>query len=107
GDSGERGGGRVRAAGKDGGGPPQPTFPGVCKTSIPPLRGTAVVEPEETAQSLTTLQRACSGHCRLCRDELVAQTLVWPFLVIMIDEFSDGRAEMPFAEQHHAIQALA
>ena len=79
----------------------------VCENSIPPLRGTAVVEPEETAQSLTTLQRACSGHCRLCRDELVAQTLVWPVLMIMIDEFSDGRAEMPFAEQHHAIQALA
>src|SRR5262245_41231 len=78
----------------------------VCENWIERLRSLTVVEPEETAQSLTTLQRACSGHRRLCRDELVTQATVWPFFVIMINEISDGRPEMLFAERHHAVQAL-
>jgi hypothetical protein len=39
-------------------------------------------------------------------DDLVAQTLVWPFIVVMADKFSDSRSEMSFAKRHHAVQAL-
>jgi hypothetical protein len=31
---------------------------------------------------------------------------MWSFFMIMVDKFSDGRLEMPFAEQHHAVHAL-
>jgi hypothetical protein len=31
---------------------------------------------------------------------------VWPFFMIMAEKFSDGRPEMPFAEEHHSLQAL-
>jgi len=70
------------------------------------LRGLAVVELEQAAESLTTLHLACSDHRRLWRDALVAQTLVRPFFMIMVDKFSYGRPEMPFAQKHHSVQAL-
>jgi len=62
------------------------------------LRGLAAVELEQAAEALTTLDLACSDHCRLWRDELVAETLAWPFVMVMVDKFSDGRPEMLFAE---------
>ena len=40
----------------------------------------AVVELEHAAEPLTALQRACSDHLCLGRDELVAEALVRPFL---------------------------
>jgi hypothetical protein len=70
------------------------------------LRGLAVVELEQTAESLTTLHLACSDDRHFGRDPRVAQALVRPFFMIMLDKFSDGHSEMPFAEQHHSVQAL-
>jgi len=70
------------------------------------LRSLTVVELEQAAEALTTLDLACSDHRRLWRDELVAETLMWPFVMVMVDKFSDGRPEMRFAEQHHSVQAL-
>jgi hypothetical protein len=70
------------------------------------LRGLAMVELEQAAESLTTLHRARSDRGRLWRDELVAQTLVRPFFMIMVDKLLYGRPEMPFAEQYHSVQAL-
>jgi hypothetical protein len=64
------------------------------------LCGLAVVELEQAADSLATLHLACADHCRLRRNELVAQPLVWAFFVIMVDKFTDGRLEMPFAQKH-------
>jgi hypothetical protein len=72
----------------------------------PRLRSLAVVELQQTAEPITTRDLPCSDPRCCWRDELVAQTLVRPFFVIMVDKFSDGRPEMPFAEEHHAIQAL-
>jgi hypothetical protein len=44
-----------------------------------------------------TRDRTCSDHGCLRRDELVAQTLVRPFFMIMKHEASHGRPEVPFA----------
>src|SRR5262249_54444944 len=70
------------------------------------LCGVSIVELEQAAESLTTLHLACADDRFLRRDELVAQALVRPFLMIMVDEFSDSRPELPFADQHHSVQAL-
>jgi hypothetical protein len=78
----------------------------VCENSTHVLRGIAVVELEQASEPLATLHLACSDHGRLRRDELVAETLVRPFLMVMVDKFSDSRPEMPFAEQHQSLQAV-
>jgi len=36
----------------------------------------------------------------------MTQTLVRPFLVIVVNKFSDGRPKVPFAERDHSRQAL-
>src|SRR4030095_7941930 len=82
------------------------SIPSCAKTRPMRLRGLAIVELEQAAESLTTLHPACSDHRRLWRDELVAQTLVRPLFMIMVDKFSYGRPKMPFAEGHHSVQAL-
>src|SRR4030095_8400170 len=70
------------------------------------LRRVAVVELEQAAEPLTTLQPACSDHRCLWRDELFAQTVVRSFFMIMVDKFSHGRPEMPFPEKHYSVQTL-
>ena len=55
---------------------------------------------------LTTLHLAWSDRRCLGRDEFVAQTLVRPLFTIMMEKFSYGRPEMPFAKEHHSVQAL-
>src|SRR5213594_1202375 len=66
----------------------QARSPSCAKTRPMRLRGLAVVELEQAAESLTTLHLACSDHRRLWRDALVAQALVRPFFMIMVDKFS-------------------
>ena len=78
----------------------------VCENSAHGLRGLAVVELEQAAEPLTAPDRACAGDHGLGRDELVAQPLVRPFLMIMLHERSDGSSEVPFAEGHDSRQAL-
>ena len=85
---------------------PETVIASCAKTRPVRLRSLTVVELEQTAEPLTTFGLARSDHHRLGRDELVAETLVWPFVMVMVDEFSDGRPEMRFAEQHHSVQAL-
>ena len=70
------------------------------------LRGVAVVEPQHAADPLTAPYRACSHQGGLWRDELVGQTLVWPFLMIVMHEGGNRRPEVRFAEWHDALQAL-
>src|SRR4030095_7821412 len=70
------------------------------------LRRVAVVELEQAAEPLTTLQPACSDHRCLWRDELVAQTLVRSFFMIMVDKFSHGRPEMPYSVQTLRLDGL-
>jgi hypothetical protein len=57
-------------------------YPVLCENSAHGLRGLAVVELEHAAEPLTALNWACSRQHCLRPDTLVAQTLVWPFLVI-------------------------
>jgi hypothetical protein len=57
----------------------------LCENSAHGLRGCAVVELEHAAEPLTAPNRACSDQRRLGRDSLVAQPLVWSFLVIQVD----------------------
>jgi hypothetical protein len=61
-------------------------------------RGLAVVELEQAAEAFTTRDLACSDHGCPGRDEFVAQTLVRPFLMIVIDKRSDGVSQVPLAE---------
>src|SRR4051812_16707217 len=72
------------------------------------LCGRAVVELEHAAESLAASYRACfCQRQRGCgRDEVAAQTLVRPFLMIVMDERPYRRSEAGFAEWHDSIQAL-
>src|SRR6202521_1352603 len=70
------------------------------------LRGVAVVEFEQASEPRTARDRACADRCCLGRDELVAQTLVRPLLMIMLDKRSYGSPEVLFAEWHDPLQAL-
>src|SRR5712691_1088423 len=58
------------------------------------------------AEPRTARDRACADRRCLGRDELVAQTLVRPLLMIMLDKRSYGSPEVPFAEWHDPLQAL-
>ena len=78
----------------------------VCEKSAGGLRGLAVVELEHAAEALMAPHRACSCRCGRSCDELVAETLVRPFLMIMIDERTYGGPEVRFAEWHDTVQAL-
>ena len=79
----------------------------MCENSVCRLCGLAVVELEQAAKLLFMAPHgACSRQPCLGCDELVAQTLVWPFLVILIDKRAHSSPEVRFAEWHDAIQAL-
>src|SRR6266849_6184320 len=77
-----------------------------AKTRPIGLRCLAVVELEHAAEPSTACDRACADRRCLGRDELVAQTLVRPLLMIMLDKRSDGSPEVPFAEWYDPLQAL-
>jgi hypothetical protein len=70
------------------------------------LRGFSVIELEHAAEPFTAPYWARSEWCALRRDELVAQTLVRSFLVIMIHERADGSPEVFLAERHDSVEAL-
>ena len=79
----------------------------VCENSAHSgLRSLAVVELEHAAEPRTARDRACADRRGLGRNELVAQTLVRPLLMIMLDTRSDGSPEVPVAEGHESLQAL-
>ena len=78
-------------------------FPVVCENSADRLRGGAVIKLEHAAESLTAPYWARSEWRGLRRDELVAQTLVRSFLVIMIHERADGIPEVFLAERHDSV----
>jgi hypothetical protein len=77
--------------------------PPCAKTRPMELRGLSVGEPEYVAKPLTASHRACSRQPGLGRDEVVAETLVRPFMMIMMDECADGSPEVRFAEWHDDI----
>jgi hypothetical protein len=72
----------------------------------PRLRGLAVVELEHAAEPLTAFHRACSDDFGPRRDELVAEALVRPFLMVMVDELSNGSPEVLLAERDDSPQTL-
>ena len=78
----------------------------MCEDSAIGLRGPAGVELEHAAEPRTARDRACADRRWRGRDELVAQTLVRPLLMIMLDKRSYGSPEVPFAEWHDPLQAL-
>ena len=86
-----------------------PAFPPPwCANTRPTqLRGLAVVELEQSAEPLTTCDWAGADHGCRGRDEVIAQTLVRPFFMIMIHIRADRRSEVPFAEAHYSVQAFA
>src|SRR5262249_12215406 len=77
-----------------------------AKTRLKELRGLAVVELEQAAEALMTFYRAGSDQGCRARDEFVAQTLVRPLLMIMLDKRSYRSPEVPFAEWQDPLQAL-
>jgi hypothetical protein len=62
----------------------------VCENSAGELCGGAVVELEHSAQPLAALHVALTDRRGLAGDDLVAQTLVRPFLMIVIDKRPNG-----------------
>jgi hypothetical protein len=77
-----------------------------AKTPPIGLRGLAVVELEQAAESRAARDWTCADRRCLGRDELVAQTLVRPLLMIVLDKGAYGSPEMPFAEEDDPLQAL-
>ena len=69
-------------------------LPWCAETRPTELRGLAVIEPEQTAEALTTFDRACSNHRGRGHDEFVAEPLVGAFFMIMPYERSNGRSAM-------------
>ena len=80
--------------------------PVLCENSAHGLRGLAVVELEHAPKVLMAPDWACSRRFGFSRDEVVAETLMRPFIMIMIDERADGSPKVRFAEWHDAVQAL-
>jgi hypothetical protein len=74
---------------------------GRCK-----LRGLTVVELEHAAEPPTASDGASADHRDLRRDELIVQTLVRPFFMIVIDERKHRGPEVPFAAWHEPRQTL-
>ena len=77
-----------------------------AKTRPIALRGLTVAALQQAAEPLTACDLACSDHSYRRRDELVAQSLVRPFFMIVICKFANGSAEVAFADEHQSIQAL-
>src|ERR1700720_3703240 len=67
-------------------------IPSCANTRRRGLRGLAVVEFEQAAEPRTARDQACADLRGHGRDELVAQTLVRPLLVIVLDKRSYGRS---------------
>ena len=76
----------------------------MCENSADGLRGRAIVELEHATEPIPASDGASSDRSGLGRDELIAETLVRSFLVIMIDKRAYGGAEVPFAEWHYSRQ---
>jgi hypothetical protein len=70
------------------------------------LRGRAVIELEHAAEAVSASDGASSDERGLGRDAFIAQTLVRPFLMVMVDKRAEGRPEMSFAEWHHSRETL-
>ena len=70
----------------------------MCENSAHELCGGTVVELEHPAQPLAAPHVAWADRRGLGRDDLVAETLVRPFLMIVIDKRSDGVSDVPLAE---------
>ena len=77
-----------------------------AKTRPMGLRGCSVVELEHAAEALSALDWAFSDQRGLGRDEFIAQILVRPLLMAMVDKRSDGCPEVRFAERHDPRQTL-
>jgi hypothetical protein len=77
-------------------------FASCAKTRPFGLRGLAVVELEQAAEPTTAPGRACADRRGLGRDELIAQTLVRPRL--MIRRWSYCGEDQPVA---HALMMVA
>ncbi len=70
------------------------------------LCGRAIVELEHAAEPLPASDGA-SSECRcLGRAQRMAQTLVGPFLMIMVDKRAHGGSHVRFSERYHARQTL-
>ena len=78
----------------------------MCDNSVQALRRCAVVELEHPGEALTAPNRAGVNQGSRGRDAFIAQTLVRPFLMIVIDKRSYGSPEVSFAEWHNARQTL-
>src|SRR5579862_9841151 len=77
-----------------------------AKTQPTVLCGRTMVKPEQTTKPLAAPNGAAGDRRGASHDERVAQTLVRPFLMIVVDEFADSRPKMPFAERYDSRQAL-
>src|SRR5262245_42901040 len=73
-------------------------YPVVCDNSAQGTRPRSS-RTSAAAEPLTALQQTCPGPLCLESDELVAEALVRPFLMVMVDELSNSSAEVRLAER--------
>jgi hypothetical protein len=72
----------------------------VCENPADELRAGTVVELQHAAEALAAPNRAGADQWGLGRDARIAQTLVRPFLMVVIDKGSHGTPEVALAEWH-------
>ena len=66
-----------------------------------------MVTSEQSAQPFPAQNRSVPWYRLLWfGDESVADPLVWPLLVIVVNVFVDDVADMAFAKENHLVQAL-
>ena len=69
-------------------------------------RGGSVVILQQSTEPLTRQNAPVADRPRRhWHDQLIAQTLMIPFVMIVLDEFGDGSPERPFTDENHPVQA--
>ena len=73
----------------------------------PPLsRGGSVVVLQHASEPLPRQNApVADGWSRYRYDQLIAQALMVPFVMIMLDEFVDSAPERRFTDENHPVQA--
>jgi hypothetical protein len=83
-------------------------FPVRCQYSNEPnSRGVSIVEVEDSTQSFTTFEGACIRRARYrCLNQLVTESLMVSFSVIVIDKLKNDLPKMLFAEGNDFVQTF-
>jgi hypothetical protein len=73
---------------------------------LPLSRGGSVVVLQQASEPFTRQNATVAdGRGRYRYDQLIAQALMVPFVMIVLDEFADGTPKRLFTDENHPVQA--